>query len=94
MPVLVTVEGRPLTGDEIFQYLQTLHTSPGTACVYPPGELEDQVKIFYNKLEEVNIGVLTHGLAFQPNQTKLLRFPYCKQQFFEKVRAALCRVIQ
>ena len=87
---MVTVEGRPLTGEDIFDYLQSLQTSPGTACVFPPGELADQVKKFYKKLEEVNIGVLTYGLAFHPDQTKLLRFPFCKEQFFEKVTVAVC----
>ena len=89
MPVLVTVEGRPLTGDDIFDYLQSLQTSAGTACVFPPGGLADQVKKFYKKLEEVNIGVLTYGLAFHSEQTKLLRFPFCKEQFFEKVRVGV-----
>lgn len=84
VPVLVTVEGRPLTGEDIFHYLQTLQTSQLPSCVFPRGELGSQAIKFYKKLEEVNVGVLTYGLAFHINQTKLLRFPYCKEEFYEK----------
>ena len=40
---------------------------------------------FYRKLEDLNIGVLTFGLAFHIQQTSLLRFPYNKEEFFEQV---------
>ena len=81
VPVLVTEEGRPLTGENIFHHLQSI-TSPSqsAARVFP----SDVIK-FCKKLDEVNIGVLTYGLAFHTKHTKLLRFPYCKEDFFEKV---------
>ena len=88
MPVLVTEEGRPLTGEDIFTFLQDQPTSQPTACVFPRGDLAaSQVKMFYKKLEDVNIGVLTYGLAFHTNRSKLLRFPYCNENFYEKVSA-------
>ena len=84
--MLVTEEGRPLTGDDIFDYLQTITTSSQSAArVFPSAELSSDVRKFCKKLDEVNIGVLTYGLAFHTNNTKLLRFPYCKEEFFEKV---------
>ena len=86
VPVLVTEEGRPLTGEDIFTFLQDQPTSHPTACVFPRGDLAaSQVKKFYKKLEDVNIGVLTYGLAFHTNRSKLLRFPYCNENFYEKV---------
>ena len=88
VPVLVTEEGRPLTGEQIYQYLHTLHSSQA-ACVFPRGHLGSQARQFYRKLEEVNVGILTYGLAFHTEQTKLLRFPYCREEFYEKVRAGL-----
>jgi len=78
VPVLVTEEGRPLTGDEIFHYLQSVSTSQSVA------RPSSDVSKFCRKLDEVNIGVLTYGLAFHTKHTKLLRFPYCKEDFFEK----------
>ena len=85
VPVLVTEEGRPLTGEDIFTFLQAQPTSHPTACVFPRGDLAaSQVKMFYKKLEDVNIGVLTYGLAFHTNRSKLLRFPYCNENFYEK----------
>ena len=87
VPVLVTEEGRPLTGEEIYDYLQTVRTSQSAATVFPSSDLSSQVSKFCQKLQEVKIGVLTHGLAFHINHTKLLRFPYCKEDFFEKVIA-------
>ena len=81
--MLVTEEGRPLTGENIFHHLQSITTpSHSAARVFP----SDVIK-FCKKLDEVNIGVLTYGLAFHTNHTKLLRFPYCKEDFFEKVIA-------
>ena len=86
--MLVTEEGRPLTGEDIFDYLQTLTPSSQSAArVFPTAELYSDVRKFCKKLDEVNIGVLTYGLAFHTNHTKLLRFPYCKEEFFEKVIA-------
>ena len=75
---MVTEEGRPLTGENIFHFLQS--ASPSQAAT-----LTSDVSKFCKKLEEVNIGVLTYGLAFHTKHTKLLRFPYCKEEFFEKV---------
>ena len=80
--MLVTEEGRPLTGDEIFHYLQSVSTSQSVA------RPSSDVSKFCRKLDEVNIGVLTYGLAFHTKHTKLLRFPYCKEDFFEKVTLA------
>ena len=86
--MLVTEEGRPLTGENIFHYLQSLTPSSQSAArVFPSGGLNFDVSKFCKKLDEVNIGVLTYGLAFHTNHTKLLRFPYCKEDFFEKVIA-------
>ena len=78
--MLVTEEGRPLTGEDIFNFLQSVSTSQSAA-------LNVDVSKFCKKLDEVNIGVLTYGLAFHTSHTKLLRFPYCKEDFFEKVIA-------
>ena len=41
---------------------------------------------FLRKLEDLKIGVLTYGLAFHIQQTKILRFPYNNEEFFEQVR--------
>ena len=79
---MVTEEGRPLTGDNIFNFLQSLSVSTSQAAA-----LTSHVSKFCKKLEEVNIGVLTYGLAFHTKHSKLLRFPYCKEDFFEKVTA-------
>ena len=90
---MVTEEGRPLTGEGIFEYLQTLTPSSQSAArVFPTAELYSDVRKFCKKLDEVNIGVLTYGLAFHTNHTKLLRFPYCKEEFFEKVIATSAAV--
>ena len=40
---------------------------------------------FLRKLEDKIVGVLTYGLAFHLEQTTLLRFPFNKEEFFEKV---------
>jgi len=79
VPVLVTEEGRPLTGENIFHFLPSVSTSQAAAWLS-----NSDVSKFCKKLEEVNIGVLTYGLAFHTKHTKLLRFPYCKEDFFEK----------
>ena len=42
---------------------------------------------FLRKLEDLNVGVLTYGLAFHLEQTTLLRFPFNKEEFFEQVLA-------
>ena len=76
--MLVTEEGRPFTGENIFNFLQSVSKSQSAAFNF-------DVSKFCKKLDEVNIGVLTYGLAFHTNHTKLLRFPYCKEDFFEKV---------
>ena len=40
---------------------------------------------FLRKLDDLKIGVLTYGLAFHIHRTKILRFPYHKEEFFEQV---------
>ena len=40
---------------------------------------------FLRKLDDLNVGVLTYGLAFHLEQTTLLRFPFNKEEFFEQV---------
>ena len=40
---------------------------------------------FLRKLEDLNVGVLTYGLAFHLEQTALLRFPFNKEEFFKQV---------
>ena len=36
-------------------------------------------------MEDLNVGVLTYGLAFHLQQTTLLRLPFNKEEFFEQV---------
>ena len=79
---MVTEEGRPLTGENIFNFLQSQSASTSQTAA-----LTSDVSKFCKKLDEVNIGVLTYGLAFHTKHTQLLRFPYCKEEFFEKVIA-------
>ena len=81
---MVTEEGRPLTGENIFDFLQSQSVSSSQSGA---GVSNSDVSKFCKKLDEVNIGVLTYGLAFHTKHTKLLRFPYCKEDFFEKVIA-------
>ena len=46
---------------------------------------------FLRKLEDLNVGVLTYGLAFHLQQTSLLRFPFNKEEFFEQVYQRLLK---
>ena len=43
------------------------------------------VLTFLRKLDDLNVGVLTYGLAFHLEQTTLLRFPFNKEEFSEQV---------
>jgi hypothetical protein len=43
------------------------------------------VLTFLRKLDDLNVGVLTYGLAFHLEQTTLLRFPFNNEEFFEQV---------
>merc|ERR1719286_89822 len=39
---------------------------------------------FQQKLDDINFGIITYGLAFHIHKTGVLRYPYHDEQFFEK----------
>ena len=88
VPVIVTSDGRPLAGDEMFNYIHDLTlTEPcnNTVCVFPVSDQDrERVQRFQRKLEEVNIGIITYGLAFHLHKTSLLRFPFHDEKYFER----------
>ena len=90
VPVMVTSDGRPLTGDEMFHYIHDMTlTEPcnNSVCVFPVSDQDkERVIRFQKKLEEVNIGIITYGLAFHPHNTSLLRFPFHDEKYFERSR--------
>jgi len=84
VPVLVTVEGVPLTGENIYQHLNQMKTA-GPVCVYPrESEMKVKVEGFQRKLDQINIGIVTYGLAFHLHKTIVLRHPYHDEEYFEQ----------
>ena len=39
---------------------------------------------------QVNIGIVTYGLAFHLHKTTILRYPYHDEKYFEQVSAQKC----
>lgn len=84
VPVLVSEEGIPLTGENIYQHLDKI-TAPGPVCVYPKdADMKAKVEGFQRKLDQVNIGIVTYGLAFHLHKTTVLRYPYHDEKYFEQ----------
>ena len=69
-------DGEAVSGDEVINFLLDQFGS---------GVSED-VKRFQKRLDEINMGIVTYGLAFHQDKTKVLRFPFCEEEFFEKVK--------
>jgi len=84
VPVLVTPEGEPLLGEQMFRAVQNLSPRSSSVRLFSDEELDSSVVRFLHKLDDLKVGVLTYGLAFHINQTSLLRSPYCNEEFFEK----------
>ena len=49
------------------------------------GEARERAKKFQQKLDDINIGIVTYGLAFHIHKTQVLRYPYHEETYFEKV---------
>jgi len=88
VPLMIKNSGQPLEGAEIFDYLHEIATSSHTinsVCVYPSNEeARDRAFKFQRKLDDINFGIITYGLAFHIHKTGVLRYPYHDEQFFEK----------
>jgi len=84
VPVLVTLQGVPLLGEKMLQAVHAMGDGRRAVRLFPAEEDGANVLRFYRKLEDLNIGVLTFGLAFHIHKTALLRFPYDKKEFFEQ----------
>jgi len=84
VPVMVTMQGEPLVGEKMLQAVQGMGSGRSLVKLFPEGEEGSDVVRFLRKLEDLKIGVLTYGLAFHIQQTKILRFPYNNEEFFEQ----------
>jgi len=88
VPLLVKSSGQPLEGAEIFDFLHDVAASSrssNSVCVYPSNEEARSRAIkFQRKLDDINIGIITYGLAFHIHKTAVLRYPYHDEQFYEK----------
>jgi len=88
VPLMIKKSGQPLEGSEIYDYLHEIATSShatNSVCVYPSyEEARDRAFKFQRKLDDINFGIITYGLAFHIHKTGVLRYPYHDEQFFEK----------
>jgi len=84
VPVMVTTMGEPLLGEKMLQAVQGMGNGRSLVKLFPDGEEGSNVLRFLRKLDDLKIGVLTYGMAFHIQQTKVLRFPYNNEEFFEQ----------
>jgi len=75
LPVLVLPTGRPLLGQDLMEGLQQLSSSTSPGISFKTGEK------WIEKLDQVSVGALTHGLVLHPTHSVTLRFPYHDEDY-------------
>lgn len=76
LPVLVTAPGRALVGRELMEGLQQLSSSTSPGISFKNGDQWSE------RLEQVSISALTHGMSLHPGTHSVtLRFPYHQEDY-------------
>ena len=76
---MVKNDGEAVTGDNILQYIEDQIGSGWSEAD------REKIRRFDKMLSEVNMGIVTYGLAFHHDRTSVLRYPFSDGKFFEKV---------
>jgi len=89
VPVLVTEDDLILTDSTgILKHLDnTMEGAKAPVKLIPSGTPGQKVVKFQQMLDELPLGFLTYGLAFNQHHTKVVRAPYSEEDFFDTARS-------